>query len=254
MRWYARRAVDDSTLHGEEAMLEVLLESRAVRAKRMGGTLTSVLVHGALIAGIVALSVRTKSVEARVPDVVEHPPYYIPVNPDAGVSRSVARPVTERHDTPETVAAILPTIDRIPTEIPQVELTATTITDATEFTRRVGQDPGGAGRHGLGGPIEGVLEERYVDRSPRILGSPIQPDFPASLRERGINGRVSMQFVVDTLGRAEMSGLRVVEATDPLFAQSVRAVLGRYRFSPGEVGGQKVRTLVQLPFDFTLVR
>jgi hypothetical protein len=51
-----------------------------------------------------------------------------------------------------------------------------------------------------------------------------------------------------------MSGLRVVEASDPQLVQSVRAVLGRYRFSPGEVGGHKVRTLVQLPFDFTLVR
>ena len=69
-----------------------------------------------------------------------------------------------------------------------------------------------------------------------------------------MNGRVSLQFVVDTLGHAEMSGLQVVEATDPLFARSVRAMLGRYRFSPGEVGGRKVRTLVQLPFDFTLVR
>jgi protein TonB len=63
-----------------------------------------------------------------------------------------------------------------------------------------------------------------------------------------------VQFVVDTLGRAEMSGLRVVQASDPQLAESVRAVLPRYRFSPGEVGGQRVRTLVQLPFDFTLVR
>jgi protein TonB len=75
-----------------------------------------------------------------------------------------------------------------------------------------------------------------------------------SLRERGINGHVAVQFVIDTLGRAEMGGLTIVEATDPLFAQSVRTVLPRYRFSPGEVGGQKVRTLVQLPFDFTLAR
>jgi protein TonB len=112
----------------------------------------------------------------------------------------------------------------------------------------------------IGGParggrqLDGVLEERYVDRAPHIIGTPLVPVFPAPLRERGIGGRVAVQFVVDTLGRAEMSGLRIVEATDPLFAQSVRAVLPRYRFSPGEVGGQKVRTLVQLPFDFTLVR
>ena len=124
----------------------------------------------------------------------------------------------------------------------------------TEFARGVSSGTGGTGGRGLGGPPDGVLEERYVDRAPHILGAPIQPVFPTTLRERGINGHVSVQFVIDTLGRAEMNGLRIVEATDPLFVQSVRAVLPRYRFSPGEVGGQKVRTLVQLPFDFSLVR
>ena len=235
-------------------MLEVLLESRAVRAKRMGGTLTSVLVHGAMIAGIVTLSVRTTTVEARVPDAPNGGITYIPVRPVREASTGSVTRVLANHALTIVPRTKLPTIDHIPTGIPPVDLTTAPITDGEEFTRGVGQDPGGSGRRGLGGPIEGVLEERYVDRSPRILGSPIQPDFPASLRQRGINGRVSMQFVVDTLGRAEMSGLRVVEASDPLFAQSVRAVLGRYRFSPGEVGGQKVRTLVQLPFDFTLVR
>ena len=36
------------------------------------------------------------------------------------------------------------------------------------------------------------------------------------------------------------------------FAESVRAALPRFRFSPGEAGGRKVRTRVQIPFDFTL--
>jgi periplasmic protein TonB len=234
-------------------MLEVLLESRAVRAKRMGGTLTSVLVHGAMIAGIVTLGVRT-TVEARVPDVPEGSITYVPIRRSSEAPREhVNRSLSASRPTPAPVHT-LPTIDHIPTGIPPIDLTTTPITDGGEFTRGIGQDPGGTGGRGLGGPIEGVLEERYVDRSPRIVGAPIQPDFPVSLRNRGVGGQVSVQFVVDTLGRAEMSGLRVVEASDPLFAQAVRAVLGRYRFSPGEVGGQKVRTLVQLPFDFTLVR
>ena len=236
-------------------MLEVLLESRAVRAKRMGGTLTSVLVHGAMLAGVVTLGLKTRPVEARVPDAPKGGVIYLPVKSTSEAPRGrVAPTVTNTRLTPTPVPSQLPTIDHIPTGIPQVDLTTAPITDDTEFTRGIGQDPGGTGRRGLGGPLEGALEERYVDRSPRIVGSPIQPEFPASLRERGVNGRVSVQFVVDTLGRAEMSGLRVVEASDPLFAQSVRAVLGRYRFSPGEVGGQKVRTLVELPFDFTLRR
>ena len=235
-------------------MLEVLLESRAVRTKRMGGTLTSVLFHGAMIAGVVTLGLRTRPVEARVPDVPKGGVIYVPVRRTVEAPKGHVNHSSSESRPAPTPAHTMPTIDHIPTGIPQVDLTVAPITDGGEFTRGIGQEPGGTGGRGLGGPIEGVLEERYVDRAPHIIGTPIQPAFPASLRDRGVGGRVSVQFVVDTLGRAEMGGLRVVEASDPLFAQSVRAVLGRYRFSPGEVGGQKVRTLVQLPFDFTLAR
>jgi len=236
-------------------MLNVLLESKAVRTKRMGGTLMSVLVHGAIITGVVALGVRPASVDARTPDFPKGPTIYrIPVQPRTETRTDDRRPTHADRPSAPTHTWILPRVDNVPPGIPPVDLTVAPITDVTEFTRGVSPSSGGTDGRALSGPPDGVLEERYVDRAPRILGTPVQPVFPTLLRERGINGRVSVQFVVDTLGRAEMSGLRVVEASDPLFAQSVRAVLPRYRFSPGEVGGQKVRTLVQLPFDFTLVR
>ena len=235
-------------------MLNVLLESKAVRTKRMGGTLMSVLVHGGIIAAVVTLGVRPTSVDARTPDFPKEPPIYrIPVRPPDR-PRGDPRPSQPYHSIAPTHTWTLPRVDDVPAGIPPVDLTATPITDATEFTRGVSSGSGGADSRGPSGPAEGVLEERYVDRPPHVIGTPVQPVFPMSLRDRGVAGRVSVQFVIDTLGRAEMSGLRVVEATDPLFAQSVRAVLPRYRFSPGEVGGQKVRTLVQLPFEFSLVR
>lgn len=236
-------------------MLNVLLESKAVRTKRMGGTLMSVLVHGGIIAAIVTLGVRPTSVDARTPDFPKEPSIYrIPVRPNTERPRGDPRPSHLDQPIAPTHTWTLPRVDDVPAGIPPVDLTATPITDATEFTRGVSSGTGGADSRGPSSPAEGVLEERYVDRPPHVIGTPVQPVFPMSLRERGLGGRVSVQFVVDTLGRAEMTGLRVVEATDPLFAQSVRAVLPRYRFSPGEVGGQKVRTLVQLPFEFSLVR
>jgi periplasmic protein TonB len=237
-------------------MLNVLLESKAVRTKRLGGTLTSVLAHGAIVTFVVALGMRPKPVDARIPEPPRDTIVYIPVEPRPEAPRhQPTHSLVEHRATPTPIPTTpFPTLDHIPTGIPPVDVSVAPISDQTEFTRGVSTGDGVADRHGLGGPAGGVLEERYVDRSPRILGNPISPEFPTSLRERGINGRVAVQFVVDTLGRAEMRGLRVVEASDSLFAQSVRAVLGRYRFSPGEVGGQKVRTLVQLPFDFTLVR
>lgn len=235
-------------------MLNVLLESNARRTRRTGGTVASALVHAALIAGAIMLT--TRGAVARPTDGDREtvlPPY---------VPRTVSRPPIDEPPSTPTIASAptapsIPRVDKIPTSIPpiDVDIHAPILSDDDWAHRAVGT-PGGLtnGSTGVGRAPEGVLEERYVDRSPRVLGTPPLPAFPTSLRERGVNGRVSVQFVVDTLGRAEMSGLRIVDATDPQFAESVRAVLGRYRFSPGEVGGQKVRTLVQLPFDFSLVR
>jgi protein TonB len=234
-------------------MLNVLLESNARRTRRTGGTLASALAHAALIAGAILLT--TRGAVARPTDGTEAViPTYIPP--------TASRPPINEPPMAPTIASAptaptMPRVDRIPTDIPpiDVDMHAPILSEDDWAHRGVGADGGLTnGPTGVSKAPEGVLEERYVDRSPRILGNPISPEFPTSLRERGVNGRVSVQFVVDTLGRAELRGLRVVEASDSLFAQSVRAVLGRYRFSPGEVGGQKVRTLVQLPFDFTLVR
>jgi protein TonB len=236
-------------------MLDVLLESKSVRTKRTGGTLMSMLLHGALVTSAVALGVGPKPTDASTPDAPRPSIIYVPIARVPEAPRAPVVPSTSTHPSaPAPAPTPLPTFDHVTAGIPPVDLTAAPITDQTEFSRGVSTGAEGIDRRSLGGPVDGVLEERYVDRAPRIFGTPIQPAFPTALRERGIGGRVAVQFVVDTLGKAEMSSLRIVEATDPQFAQSVRTVLPRYRFSSGEVGGQKVRTLVQLPFEFTLVR
>ena len=235
-------------------MLNVLLESNTAPARRTGGTLTSMLVHAAIAAGAITLTTGKGITRPTGPDeivlppmVVHEPPSTVPDIPHTTSRTVVTVPTAPRIARVDHVPDVIPPVD--------IDVSMRVATDDEASRGAIGptiQSPGGS--IGVGRAPDGVLEERYVDRGPRILGSAIQPSFPTSLRERGIGGRVMVQFVVDTSGRAEMSGLRIVEATDSLFAQSVRAVLPRYRFSPGEVGGSKVRTLVQLPFDFTLVR
>ena len=237
-------------------MLDTLLESNATRTRRTGGTLASTLVHAALLAG--AITVTTVESGARpVPDEPRERRTMFIVRPPEQARPNADRPVPAGPARAPTAPRI-PVIDRVPNEIPPIDLTVKIAAASDDEVARglVGPsgDPGGA----VGGPAvptrDGALDERYVDRVPHVVGTPPSPAFPFAMRDRGIGGRVAIQFVIDTLGRAEMHGLRVVEASDSLFAQSVRAVLPRYRFTPGEVRGQKVRTLVQLPFDFTLVR
>lgn len=236
-------------------MLDVLLESKAVRARRTGGTVASTLLHAAFIVGAITLTTRNGGATVSPADQpMEPPPVF--VTPRAALPETKLRRPTSSPSTIDPVRR-LPTIDHVPDVVPPVDVDLN-VRIATDDQIARGpivtssRSPSGSG--GLGHAPDGVLEARYVDRAPRILGTPIQPAFPTSLRERGVGGRVAVQFVVDTLGRAEMGSLRVVEASDSQFAESVRSVLPRYRFSPGEIGGQKVRTLVQLPFDFTLVR
>jgi periplasmic protein TonB len=235
-------------------MLNVLLESRAPRTRRVGGTVASALVHAGLLAGAIALTV-PKPVRANDGPKEVIPPIYIPIDhsPEMPTPRQ-ARPRQPEQGpvapSPGPVLTFSPDIK----PIAEIDPAVGPATPVEEFG--TGLPTGGPIGQPTGpvGPAGGVIEERYVDRSPRLIGRVEQPAFPAALRMTGRSGKVVAQFVIDTLGRAEMGDLRMVEATDPLFAESVRAVLPRYRFSPGEAGGRKVRTLVQLPFDFTLTR
>ena len=49
-----------------------------------------------------------------------------------------------------------------------------------------------------------------------------------------------------------MSTFKVLKADREQFALAVRRALPRYRFLPAEIGGKKVKMVVQMPFQFTL--
>lgn len=236
-------------------MLNVLLESRARRPRRVGSTLASALVHAALIAGAVALTL-PHPVDARSrvnppigPVIFAVPPRATPPTPSTGArSASPAPdngPTPTRIDIPVVIPDHLPPIDVGPAIPPDQILIGGS--DA-----RPGS-PIGGGSSSLTG-TGGVVDELLVDRAPRLMGNAPEPKYPASLRAAGIEGRVVVQFVVDTLGRAELGDLQVVESPHPLFVDAVRSALARYRFTIGEAAGRKVRTRVQLPFVFTLTR
>ena len=235
-------------------MLNVLLESKAPHTRRVGGTLASTLAHAAIITGAVFLTVQSpKRVELEGPTVIDVGPY-IPVQVAPApptTQQSPARPPTP---TTPTVSTPLPVIDHVLTNITPIDPTAGPISTVNLPIGPTLPPSGGiGGPPGLGGSPGEAIEARYVEKPPRLLRSE-QPRFPDALRARGRNGRVVVQFVVDTLGRAEMSEFKVVDETDAQLADAVRAVLPRFRFTPGEAAGRKVRTLVALPFDFTLVR
>lgn len=78
------------------------------------------------------------------------------------------------------------------------------------------------------------------------------PLYPEPLRLAGVEGTVLVRFVVDTTGRPDVTTLKVLKPTHPLFVQAVRTALPRMRFSPAELDGRKVKQLVQEPFAFRI--
>ena len=85
-----------------------------------------------------------------------------------------------------------------------------------------------------------------------VGGIPSDPlPYPVELKGKEMgDGEVLVQFVVDTMGRAEMDLYKVLSASHELFGNVVKNALPSMRFIPAEVGGHKVRQLVQTPFVF----
>lgn len=234
-------------------MFTTLVESRAVRSRSARGALLSVFLHGSVIAGAVAMTLPGR-VDARS-EPTEKPPLYVaaprmperpstPVPPDE-VAAHRAPPVLP------TTTIVVPVL--VPLTIPPVDFAAPPLPPDRIALGGPGVPPGPAVGPATGALTPGaVIDVEQVERIPYILGSAPAPRYPAALRESGVAGRVLIRFVIDTLGRAELDDLAVTETTHALFSDAVRNVLGLYHFSPGTVGGRKVRTLVQLPFTFTL--
>lgn len=238
-------------------MLTILLESRAARQRHLGSTALSMLTHGAVIAAVVALTLPNRGDAKLTPDIRQTTVTYVrPSPPVTHTAPSPSPTPTHRDDSPP-----LPDILRInvpvitPREIPPIDITRPGVTSDQVLiggaSHALSSGPGAPGIP-LGGTGGGVSDVSTVDRAPRIVGRAPEPRYPATLRSAGIEGHVLAEFVVDTLGHAELGTLRFPELANPLFGDAVREALARYRFMPGEAAGRKVRTRVAVPFEFRL--
>jgi len=142
----------------------------------------------------------------------------------------------------------VPTIDFSQTVDPSVPNTAAGLPADTTLLSEIGGRGDGAGA-ALGG--SDVASDATVDTPVRALDDRA-PAYPEMLRAAGIAGEVRVRFVVDTTGRAELSSVHVIESSHELFTRAVLASLRQSRFTPGEVSGRRVRTLVERTFRFDI--
>jgi TonB family protein len=96
-----------------------------------------------------------------------------------------------------------------------------------------------------------VFMEAIVEEKPSVLSGPTL-QYPELLRQAGIQGRVLVQAIIDTLGRAEPNSVKILQSPNPGFDQAAKTYVLKALFRPARVHGRAVRVLINLPIDFRI--
>jgi protein TonB len=237
-------------------MFDNLIESKASKQKRAGGTMISFIVHAVLItAAVLGTLHASQAMEKPKAEKVEF----------VTVKKDEPPPPKEQPKPPPDVVMkapppkgfqVLTAPIKIPDVIPQIDLSKK-VTDENDFSGK--GVAGGTAKGIVGGTPTPVNDnqtyfefqvEKQVTPDPRNA----PPRYPDMLRSANVEGEVLAQFVVDTTGRADMSTFKILKSTHDLFTNAVKAALPNMRFFPAEVGGKHVKQLVQMPFQFNLTK
>ena len=228
-------------------MLETLLETKSRTSRSAGGAVVSVTAHTLLIAGALYATAQARVEAARSPQPVR--PIYFPLpqpqsQPSSpNMSHAVAR---DGH----RLIFVEPHFD---IRIPTIELTGV-LSKPTDFgPSTIGPTGAGGGESGTA-TTSGTFRADQVERQVAVMPGSPPPRYPEALRSSGVEGQVVAVFVVNEMGRAEADSIRFSRSDNRLFEDAVKESLRRMRFVPAEIGGRKVRQLVQMPFVFTLAR
>ena len=238
-------------------MFNNLLESKPKKEKRGGGTVTSIVLHSILV-GLAVYATANAAIKNEKPrqekiDFVEtpkdEPPPPKDEPPPPPPPDIVAAP-----PPPKGFQVLTAPVD-IPDVIPDIDLSKK-VTDENDFS----------GKGVAGGTSKGVEGGKAVVQSDQpyfefqvekpVVPAPgsTSPRYPDMLRQAGVEGEVLAQFVVDTTGKAEPNSLKILKSSHDLFIQSVKNALPQMKFIPAEVGGRKVKQLVQQPFSFSIAK
>jgi protein TonB len=238
-------------------MFEELPFSRTRSPRRLGHTVVSASVHCALLVGAV-LGARGHAgdgaggEQSRVyPVMVWEEPAAAPAVEEAPPEEQAEESVTEPAPEVLPVAEPLPTVaplpaPSIPVTIPGLPAPAPRPRQPVDAPVRIalpGAAPGG--RPGR----DSIYTRALVDEPAMLLVAP-RPVYPAAFAGAGLEGRVVLEFVVDTVGRVEAGSVRVVESSHPSFEAAARTALVEARFRPALARGQAVRQRVRQAVKF----
>ena len=101
-------------------------------------------------------------------------------------------------------------------------------------------------------PGDAIAESAAEQRPQAVPGSCLPPTYPVQMRAARIEGRVVLQFVVDTTGHIEANSIIILQSTHQLFEAAARRALLTCRYRPGRFGGRPARVRVETPYNFRI--
>jgi protein TonB len=236
-------------------MFNNLLESKPKKQRSTAGLILSGVIHAVLITAAVYGTLQAKeSIEKVKQEKVEFvemkkkepppPPKEVPPPPKDIV---VAPP-------PPKGFQVLTAPIKVPDVLPDIDLSKK-VTDEADFSGKGVAGGSSKGVVGGTGPVntDQPFQDFQVEKQVSPAGG-AQPRYPDMLRSANIEGEVLAQFIVDTTGRFEPGSFKVIKSSHDLFTQAVRNALPNMKFYPAEIGGRKVKQLVQQPFTFGLAK
>jgi len=98
--------------------------------------------------------------------------------------------------------------------------------------------------------LEIIFELSEVDRIPQAIYR-VAPVYPYEMKQKGINGEVSLFFVCDSQGRVKQ--VRIKSSSNREFDQPATNALCQWKFEPGMKDGQPVNVRMLIPFKFNTI-
>jgi TonB family protein len=242
--------------HWGGRVFDKLVESNP-NNRKLGGTrsssLTSLVIHGALIWGAVMATMKTQAaVQQSAADTTL-----------VFLTEEEEKPEEEKPEEPQLASLTPPPqgfqtvviVTEIPTEIPPVNLNERF--DPRDYSGTGVEGGIATGIAGGTGPVptdlQQVFVEAVVDEPPIRLSGPL-PVYPPLLKDAMIEGHVVIEVIIGVDGHPEPESFRVLESTNKAFEKAARDAVLATLYRPGRMRGQAVRVLVRQPVAFTLRR
>jgi len=96
-----------------------------------------------------------------------------------------------------------------------------------------------------------VYTTAALDEAPTTIRC-ASPAYPDTLRRVGVQGRVLLELVIDTLGHPEAGSVRTLSSPHDSLSTLAMHAMHACEFTPARVRGRAVRVRVQIPIDFKI--